>query len=366
MGDDDHITAFIYSDEYLKYYFGSFHPFKPDRSKKTLELLNKLGVFKDKKRGRVYEPEKASERDLMLVHDIDYINFVKDMSERGYGLLDYGDTPATKGIYDGAVSRAGGSILGAKLIMDGEVAHAFNPGGGLHHARRNNAAGFCVFNDVAIAARYIQREYNIDRIAIIDIDGHHGDGTQEIFYREKILTISFHRYGLMFYPGTGSIDEIGEGEGLGYSVNVPLPAGTNNASYLYAFEEIVPPLIESYKPDIILNQFGVDTHYQDPLVGLSLTTDAYKRISGIIHDLAHRFSKGRYLIFGGGGYAPENVSRCWALMFITVSGAKVENEDEYMKIFDRDVGIREGVSREVEGVVKRVKEKVFGFHSIET
>ncbi|MHC1579291.1 MAG: arginase family protein, partial [Candidatus Alkanophagales archaeon] len=186
------VTAFIYSDEYLKYDFGPFHPFRPDREKRTLELLRRLGVI-DGVRARVYEARAATEEELMLVHDPEYIRFVKEKSEQGYGLLDYGDTPATRGIYEGAAARAGGSLLGADLIMRGEVAHAFNPGGGLHHARRNSAAGFCVFNDVALAARHLQRKYGLERIAIVDIDGHHGDGTQEIFNREKVLTISFHR-----------------------------------------------------------------------------------------------------------------------------------------------------------------------------
>ena len=359
------VTAFIYGDEYLKYDFGPFHPFRPDREKKTLELLRKLGVIDDI-RTKVYEPRSATEEELMLVHDPEYIYFVREKSEQGYGLLDYGDTPATKGIYEGAAARAGGSILGADLIMQGEVTHAFNPGGGLHHARRNSAAGFCVFNDVALAARYLQRKYELGKIAIVDIDGHHGDGTQEIFNREKILTISFHRYGFFFYPGTGGVDEIGEGEGYGYAVNVPLPAGTNSASYLYAFKEIVPPLLRSYEPQIILHQFGVDSHYEDPLVGLSLTTAAYKAIAETMHELAHELCNGRYLIFGGGGYAPENVARCWAVMFITVAGKMPENKEEYIKLFDRgETEVRGKVSRDIEAIVRRVKEKVFPLHGVE-
>ena len=352
------LTAFIYKDDYLNYQFGPGHPFKPIREKYTLDRIKELAILDGK--AKCYEPNPASEEDLLLVHSREFIDYVKHMSKLGSGYLDYGDTPATKGIYEASCLVVGGSIYGADLIMEGEVSHAFNPGGGLHHARENSAAGFCVFNDVAITARHLQKKYGIKKIAIVDIDGHHGDGTQEIFYDEPILTISFHRVGI--YPGTGYVDELGRGEGEGYSVNVPLPAGTHDEAYLYAFDEVVEPLIEAYEPEVLLNQFGVDGHYQDPLVGLGLTTKAYSEVSTRMHKLAHKISGGRYLIFGGGGYNPSNVARCWTIMFATVSEVLIKKLEA---LFDREQPRKdERVFERVRKTVERVKETIFPLHGL--
>jgi acetoin utilization protein AcuC len=356
-------AAFIYSIGYLKYQFGLDHPFNPIREKYTLELLENLKVFNGK--AKIYSPEPALEKDLLLVHSKKYIEFVKTKSEKGEGYLDYGDTPASKGIYEAACLRVGGTLLGVNLLMNNEALHAFNPGGGFHHAEIDKAAGFCIFNDIAIAVKYLQKNYNVKKIAIIDIDGHHGNGTQEILYKEPILKISLHRYDdwpYPFYPGTGKVEEIGEGDGLGYSVNVPLPLGTGDEDYLYAFNEVVPPLIEKYKPEVIIHQFGVDTHYQDPLVHLSLTTKAYKEISVATHKLAHKFSNGKYLILGGGGYEVKNTARCWAVMFITISEAEIKDLEGYNKLFDASI-IKERKPK-VKEVVERVKKLIFPLHNI--
>lgn len=352
------ITAFIYKDDYLNYQFGPGHPFKPIREKHTLDKLIELGIFDEK--AKHLEPEPASEEDLLLVHSREYIDFVRGMSSMGKGYLDYGDTPATKGIYEASCSRAGGSIYGAKLIMEGEVAHAFNPGGGLHHAKRDSAAGFCVFNDVAIAARYLQRKFDVERIAIVDTDGHHGDGTQEVFYKEPVLTISLHRSGI--YPGTGYVEELGEGEGRGYSVNVPLPRGTYDEAYLFAFDEVVVPLLRAYGPEVIIHQFGVDGHYRDPLVGLALTARAYSEMGARMHELAHSLCSGRYLILGGGGYDLPSVPRCWAAMFATVCQSLSKEVEELLE--EEQPRRDERVFAKVKEIVSRVKETIFPFHGL--
>ncbi len=359
-------SAFLYHDDYLGYNFGPVHPLKPQRYKDTFELLQTLGVFDEQVKH--YKPYRATEDDLELVHSPEYIGMVKSKCATGTGYLDYGDTPARRGVYEASCAKVGGSILGADLVM-GEVDHAFNVGGGLHHARRNSAAGFCVFNDVAIAARHLQQRHGVKRIAIVDVDGHHGDGTQQIFYKEPILTISLHRYGGglfgRFYPGTGRVAEIGEGDGRGYSVNVPLPVGTFDDAYLEAFNELVPPLIEQYKPDVLLNQFGVDTHYQDPLVGLSLTTKSYVVVSSLLHDLAHKVSHGRLLVFGGGGYEPRNVSRCWAVMFVTMAGVTPKDEAMYEDLFDGDIEAEDSkILAEVRQTIRNVKETIFPLHNL--
>lgn len=249
--------------------------------------------------------------------------------------------------------------------MEGKVSHTFNPDGGLHHAKENSAAGFCVFNDVAVATRILQRKFNVKKVVIVDVDGHHADGTQQIFYGEPILTISIHRYDGIFYPGTGRIDEVGVGEGYGYSVNLPLPVGVDDETYLYCFREVVKPLIEVYKPEVVISQFGVDGHYQDPLVGLALTTNGYIEIAKTLHSLAHQHSNGRLIIVGGGGYNVENTARCWALMFITIAEVEVKSE-EYDKLKDK-VKFKRDEKKffMVKEVVKELRRKVFPIYGLE-
>ncbi len=358
-------SAFIYHDEYLKYQFGPDHPFKPVREQYALDILRQLEVFDDK--AKIYEPERATEDDLRLVHTENYIKYVKAMCEKGSGLLDLGDTPAKKGLFEGSLRVVGGSILGAKLVMEGEADHAFNPGGGLHHAKEDRAAGFCVFNDIAVAVRYLQKNYGIKRIAVVDIDGHHGDGTQQIFYKEPILKISTHRIGI--FPGTGYVDELGADKGKGYSVNVPLQGRTGDKAYLYAFHEVVPPLLESYKPEILINQFGIDGHYQDPLVGLALTTKAYEEVAETMHSLAHKLCQGRLLMLGGGGYNVDNTARCWALMFATICDCLPEKHlEDYRRLFDKPlIGEENGNSFEAaKNAVEEIKKTIFPFYNLKT
>ncbi len=358
------VTGFIYHDEYLKYQFGPFHPFKSIKYKLTRDLVNELGMFDGK--AKCFTPEPASEETLQLVHTRQYISFVQEMSAKGSGYLDYGDTPAVKGIYETSCFKVGGSVLGADLIMREQVQHAFNVGGGMHHAKPGNAAGFCIFNDVAIAARHLQKRWGLQRIVILDIDGHHADGTQDVFYRDSVLTISLHREGIAFYPGTGFINEIGEDAGKGYSVNIPLPPGTPDDVYLWAFNEVVPPLIRRYRPEILLNQFGVDGHYADPLVGLALTTKTYAAVASTMHQLAHEVCNGRYLIVGGGGYDPNNSSRCWTIMFATVSEALPEkSKNDYAPLFDKNQPTsNDRASGEVKETVEKLKKLIFPFHGL--
>ncbi len=269
-------------------------------------------------------------------------------------------------MYEAASLRVGASTLAVDLVEKNDFTHSFNPAGGFHHARSNRAAGFCIFNDVAIAARYAQKKYGLKKIAIIDIDGHHADGTQEIFYKEKVLTISFHRYGFWFYPGTGWIDEIGSGEGKGYSVNVPLPAGTCDETFLYAYREVVPPLIRSYKPELIIHQFGVDGHYGDPLVGLRVTTKGYSEIASLTHGLCHEVCDGKYVILGGGGYDAEASARCWAIMVVNISQTMHVSKEEYIRLFDKISATRnEKIHQKVKEIVDRLKKIVFPYHGLE-
>ncbi len=347
-------SALFYHDDYLKYQFGPFHPFQPIREKLTLDTLSNTSVFEDS--GMIIHPHPVAKETLELVHSRKYIDYVEQMCEKGKGTLDTGDTPATPGLFEGSLAAVGGSVDAAEGIAEGRFQHAFNPGGGLHHAHPNYAAGFCVFNDIAVAVRILQKKFGYKRIAIVDVDGHHGDGTQDIFYHEPFLTISLHRYGFHFYPGSGSDLEVGEGRGKGYCLNVPLPEGVSDAQYLGAYQEVVLPALKEYQPEIIIHQFGADSHFSDPLVGLSLTTRGYQKIADLTHHAAHELCGGKYLVVGGGGYNIDAVRRIWSSMFCTiceVNGTQVES------LHDTELPKPSAQAGEiVTDVVERLKENV--------
>ncbi len=255
---------------------------------------------------------------LLTAHDPDYLDRLQAADRRGHGTLDGASTPAWRGVWRRARVAVGGSLACVDAIATAGAAHAFNPGGGLHHAHRDRTSGFCPLNDVVIAVRHAQRHYGWHRIAIIDIDGHHGDGTQELLYGEDVLTVSLHRYDGRFFPGSGHYDELGWGPGLGSKVNIPLPRGTSDATYRRVFDALVPPLVRAYRPQAIILQFGVDGHYQDAMVRLGLTLGTFAHIARSVHQLAHRLCDGRLVVVGGGGYNPTVVARCWATLLLAL------------------------------------------------
>ena len=319
-------VALVFSREFAAYSFGPFHPLRPERQILTYELIRELKLLGNANIS-VLEPRMAEIDELKLFHTQEYIDIVREKSELGYGYLDYGDTPAAKGIFEASALRVGATIIAAESVAKGEFTHAFNFSGGLHHARSSSAAGFCVFNDIVVAIKYIKRNFGVRKVAVVDIDAHHADGTQEAFYDDPtVLTISLHEDGRYLYPGTGFIDEYGSGPGIGYSVNVPLPPGTFDEAYLYAFNEVVPPLIEFFQPDIIIQQFGVDTHHTDPLTHFALTTKTYEKVARKMHELAHKYSDDRLVVVGGGGYNPEATARSWTIAFATFLESELPEE----------------------------------------
>jgi acetoin utilization protein AcuC len=296
-------------------------------------VLEQLGLLA---RVEQFRPRPATRRSLLTVHSAAYLDHLLASDRAGRGLLDYGDTPAWRGVYRRARLVAGGSLLMAELVAGGRVAHAFNPAGGLHHARRDRAAGFCPVNDIVLALRRLQRRYAFRRPAVLDVDGHHGDGTQEILDDEPVLTISLHQYDGRFYPKTGRLDESGRGAGEGYHVNLPLPRGAGDAAYAAALEQVVEPLLDAYRPDVLLLQYGVDAHALDPLVGLRLTTRSFRAIAALAHRVAHRHSEGRLLVFSGGGYQPEAVARCWAVLLAELTGYRPPESVDDVQSFSDD------------------------------
>jgi acetoin utilization protein AcuC len=299
-------AVFVWDDAYLDYSFPGDHPFKSLRESMTKKLLEERGAFHYLD---IVKPIPINENLLLNVHSKEYIEFVKKKSEEGEGYLDEGDTPAFKGIFEAALKRVSGTVTAVNLLQRYDV--AINIGGGFHHAKYNSAAGFCVFNDVALGIKIAEEKYN--RIALVDIDGHHGDGTQYLLYNDpKSLKISLHMFHPRFFPGTGDIYEIGEGEGKGYTINIPLPPGTADDMYLYAFKEIVVPKLEQFKPEVIFILNGGDSHFTDPLVELKLSNRGYLDIIRILHSISKKFNS-RIVMTGGGGYNYESTAKIWAL-----------------------------------------------------
>ena len=250
------------------------------------------------------KPQAATVEQIARVHTPSYISGVESFVKRGGGYLD-GDTVASPASYEAAIYAAGGSISAVDAVMSGDVTYAFalvRPPG--HHAVRDAAMGFCIFNNVAIAARDAIAKHNLERVLIVDFDVHHGNGTQDAFYSESsVLYFSTHQY--PFYPGSGGVDEIGSGEGEGYTVNVPMPGGCGDAEYMRAFEEVLVPVAKRYKPQLILVSAGYDAHWADSIASMQVTTTGYARMAAILKDLADELCGSKLVFALEGGYNVE-------------------------------------------------------------
>ena len=305
-----------YTDRFWKYNFGPEHPLNPIRLSLSYKLIEDSGLLDE--RTRVLRPDPAAEEELSIVHTLEYIEAVREEApDLAFGLGSE-DTPVFPGIFDASCSMAGGSIDAAKKMIEEDCA-AFNPAGGLHHAFPTMAAGFCVFNDAALAISVLKRRFS--RVLYIDIDAHHGDGVQQIFYQDpEVLTFSIHESGKYLFPGTGFVDEAGAGPGLGYSVNVPMPMNAGDRDFLLAFEMVVPKLFGWFRPEVVVAQLGVDTHYSDPLTSLNVTLRGYVAAVSRIVELTNEHAKGRLLALGGGGYNLAVVPTAWTSALAIMRG----------------------------------------------
>ncbi len=314
---------FVYSDDLLKYRFNDDHPFNQLRLKLTYDLLKKSSVLSDE---HIVKPRMATDEELCLIHDLTYVNAVKqastgDLTEERADQFGLGteDTPLFNGMHEASALLVGGTLTAVDLVMQGQTEHALHLGGGLHHGFRGKASGFCIYNDSSVAIKYIQKHYNA-RVLYVDTDAHHGDGVQWAFYDDdKVCTFSIHETGRYLFPGTGNINERGQGKGYGYSFNIPVDAFTEDESWLYAYSTALKEVAAFFKPDVILTQNGADSHYHDPLTHLSATMKIYAHIPKLAHDLAHQYCEGRWIAVGGGGYdiwrvVPRAWSRVWLEM----------------------------------------------------
>ena len=310
------------------YDFGPGHPLAPVRVELTMALARELGVLA-RPSVSLQAPAPAQTEELELVHDAAYIDAVRQAGHDGLGNGRYGlgtpDNPVFDGMHEASALVAGATLAAARAIWRGEALHAANIAGGLHHAMRRAASGFCVYNDLAVAIKWLLAA-GAERVVYVDTDVHHGDGVQAAFYDDpRVLTISLHEHPATLFPGTGLPGETGVGAGAGYAVNVALPAGTGDAGWLRAFDAVVPPLLRAFKPTVLVSQHGCDSHRLDPLAHLELTVDAQRLAQVMLHDLAHELCDGRWLATGGGGYAlVQVVPRTWTHLLAIAAGAPVD------------------------------------------
>lgn len=312
----------VFSKEFGRHSYGPNHPLKVERLQLTMDLIGAYGLFDDAESPWI-EAQEADEQDLLLVHSPKYLQILKESNEGKappeawkYG-LGSGDNPVFPGLYDWSLLVTGATLECVRQIRDENRKIAFNIAGGLHHAMKSRAGGFCYLNDPAVGiAKMVQDGL---RVVYLDVDVHHGDGVQAAFYdTDKVLTISIHQHGHTLFPGTGFPDEMGEGPGRGYAVNVPLAPDTDDDLYLSVFMDLVPPLVRGYSPDVLVTQLGVDTLTTDPLATMSLTVNGFSKL---IEEMKSWDLK--WVALGGGGYNVMNVARAWTQAWAVMKGIQL-------------------------------------------
>jgi acetoin utilization protein AcuC len=301
--------------ELLLYSFPSPHPFTSQRAQRFWDELHA-----ERLRAQTLQPEKADRGLLRMFHTEEHVRFVELASHLGYGALDQGDTPAFKGVFEATQYAVGSTVSAVEEVAAGRLDHAFNPVGGLHHATREASAGFCVFNDIGVSIELLRSRHGVRRILYVDIDVHHGDGVYYSYESDPDLFVfDVHEDGRYLYPGTGSVEETGQGEARGTKVNVPLKPGSGDESLL----EQLPRLEEfakAAKPEFIIFQCGADGLAGDPIAGLRYTPDAHRQAGALLHRLSHDLCEGRMVALGGGGYVPENCAGAWTAVVGSLIG----------------------------------------------
>jgi acetoin utilization protein AcuC len=309
-----------------RYDFGPSHPMNPIRLELTMRLARELGLTDV---AEFVRPRAATADELLRVHSVAMVDAVRRCSESDTeGDLAHGlgtpDVPTFEGMHDVSSLICGATRAAAQAVWAGSVAHAFSPAGGLHHAMPNSAGGFCVYNDIAVAIGGLL-DAGVERVAYVDVDVHHGDGVQTVFWDDpRVLTISLHQHPHTLYPGTGWSEDVGEGAGDGYAVNVALPPGIDDDGWLRALHSVVPHLLDAFSPQVLITQHGCDSHVLDPLANMALTIDGQRLAAEALHEWAHEHADGRWVATGGGGYAVVDVvPRIWSHVMAEIAGAPI-------------------------------------------
>ncbi len=316
----------VFDQSLTEYDFGASHPMSPVRVDLTMRLAESLGVVGAAGARLVRVPAPvATEDQIARVHDAALIEAVMKAEYDEARGLGTDDNPVFPGMHRAAAHIVGASVEAFRRVWSRESLHAVNIAGGLHHAMRGRASGFCIYNDVAVGIQQLL-DQGAERVAYVDVDVHHGDGVERIFWNDpRVLTISLHETGQILFPGTGFPNDLGGPDALGTAVNVALPPGTGDGGWLRAFHAVVPDLLREFRPDVLVTQHGCDSHVEDPLAHLSLTVDGQRAAYLALHDLAHEVCEGRWVATGGGGYAlVEVVPRAWTHLLAIVGGSPLD------------------------------------------
>src|SRR5574342_82042 len=373
-------TAFIYSERYGQFDYGPEHPFRIERLALTYDLCRAYGLL-SLPTTRLVEARDATEEEVAAFHRPDYLDVLRaaDRGQAPASVWDYGlgtgDNPIFPGMYAWSLLTTGASLLAMEMVDAGQVDCAFSIAGGLHHAAAARAAGFCYINDAAVIIKHLVRRGR--RVAYVDIDAYHGDGVQFGFYdTDRVLTISIHESGESLFPGTGFVEEIGRGRGIGHAVNVPLLAGSDDEIFLWALDQVVPPLLTAFNPDVVVTQLGADTHRTDPLTNLAMTTTGFAEAVRRLEPHCRR-----WIALGGGGYNLENVPRSWTLAWAVMNRREIPDDlpESFQSTFRRlglqprrlrddpyeaETSSQEQAWRFVREQVYRVKRLVFPHHGL--
>ncbi len=330
----------VYSPEYSKYNLGPGHPFDPVRIEMVIDLLKELGVLRE-----FVRPDIVSAEELFSIHDKNYITAIEGLSNgdnsidaESFGLGNV-DNPIVPGMAEAARIQVGGTLLGAKLLIENKANKVFQMGGGFHHAHNSLASGFCLYNDLALA---IKEMTNAGwHVVYLDLDVHHGDGVQEIFYTDdKVMTISFHESGEYLFPGSGWLHELGKSMGRSLKLNIPLEPFTEGDSYFEVMNKILEPALSWFKPDAVIVQAGADAHFSDPLADLLLTTYDFEKIYKRVLELINLKSKGKAIFTFGGGYSITAAPRIWAILYLLIFNEKLPYKlpESWRKKWSKKIG----------------------------
>ena len=353
------MIAILFREELKEYDFGIGHPLRGDRFESFPEFLKQN--FKDSY--KIIPANAVKDEDLYLICDKDYIEFNKKFfntsyHENYYEFYQFHSRDNLPMRDHGKLEEAARLIVGqakhaVDLIQSKQFKKVVSIGGGLHHAKPNYGEGFCIYNDVAFAAKYLMKEYKLKRILILDTDAHAGNGTSEYFYRDdRVLLIDLHQDPSTLYPGTGFVYQIGEGKGRGYTINVPMPMYASDASYKLVFEEIIDPIVEQFKPQIIIRNGGSDPYFRDPLTRLGLTLNGLRMIGSKVRELS-RVCDGKVIDLIISGYNSSFLKKSWLALISGLAGVEMKFEEEVPEAFKKDKALNES-----KRVVKEVKDKL--------